>query len=92
MFNHLNELHTIFNQLTTQDVKFSYFVEAMYMLVTLPKNWDTFWIAISNSSPASNLASTNVESSLLTREVNRKNLDSIHVGNALYARGQEHNA
>ena len=37
---------------------------------------------------ANGLTSANVESNLLTEEVNRKNLDSTHGGNALYVKGR----
>ena len=45
----------------------------MFLLVTLPESWDTFRTAISNSVPAGELTNSNVESSLLTEEVNQKN-------------------
>ena len=75
MSNHLNEFHTIFSQLTAQDIKFPDSVKAMFLLITLPDSWDTFRTAISNSTSAEGLTSANVEGSLLTEEVNRKNND-----------------
>ena len=48
-------------------------MKAMFFLITLPESWDTFRIAISNSIHAGALTSANVESSLLTEEVNPKN-------------------
>ena len=63
-------------------------MKALFLLITLPERWDTFRTAISNSAQASGLTSVNVESSLLTEEVNRKNLDSTRSGNALYVRGR----
>ena len=63
-------------------------MKALFLLITLPKSWDTFWIAISNSALASGLTSTNVESNFLTKEVNKKNLHSTCGGNALYVKGR----
>lgn len=88
MSSHLNEFNTIFSQLSSQEIKFGDFVKAIFLLVTLPESWDTFRTAISNFAPASGLTSANVESSLLTEEVNRKNLDSSRGSNALVVRGR----
>lgn len=88
MSNHLNEFNTIFSQLSAQKIVFEDSVKAMFLLVTLPESWDTFRTAISNSAPAGGLTVTNVEGSLLTEEVNRKNLDSTRSSNALVVRGR----
>ncbi|MCO5585550.1 hypothetical protein L7F22_039483 [Adiantum nelumboides] len=73
MNTHLNEFNTIFSQLATRKITFEDNVKWMFLLVTLPESWDTFRTAISNSVPADELTSTNVEFSLLTEEINRKN-------------------
>jgi len=90
MSNHLNEFNTIFSQLFAQKIVFEDSVKAMFLLVTLPESWDTFHTAISNSAPAESVAGgltvANVEGSLLTEEVNRKNLDSTCSSNALVVR------
>ena len=88
MSSHLNEFNTIFSQLSAQEVEFADSMKALFLLIPLPKSWDTFRIAISNSAPASGLTSANVESSLLTKEVNKKNLDSTQGANALCVRGK----
>ena len=88
MSSHLNEFNTIFSQLSAKEIKFDDSVKAIFLLVTLPESWDTFRTAVSNSAPASGLTSANVESSLLTEEVNRKNLDSSRGSNALVVRGR----
>ena len=62
-------------------------MKALFLLITLPESWETFCTAISNSAPAATgLTSANVESSLLTEEVNRKNLDSNRGSTALVVR------
>ena len=76
MSSHLNEFNTIFSQLTVQEVEFEDSVKALFLLITFLESRDTFWIAISSSTPTSGLTFVNVESNLLIEEVNRKNLDS----------------
>ena len=88
MLSHLNDFNTIFSNLSAQDVEFEDSVKALFLLITLPESWDIFCIAISNSAPAGGLTVTNVESSLLTEEVNRKNLNNTRGGLALVVRGR----
>ncbi|MCO5584057.1 hypothetical protein L7F22_037979 [Adiantum nelumboides] len=71
MSNHLNEFNTIYSQLSTQGVKFDEPVRAMFLLITLPKSWDTFCTALSNSAPLDGLTIAGVEGSLLTEETNK---------------------
>ena len=47
---------------------------AMFLLVTLPKVWDTFCATISNLAPMDGLTCVDVESIFLTKEVNWKNV------------------
>ena len=64
-------------------------MKEIFLLVMLPESWDTFRTAVSNSALASGLTSATVERSLLTKEVNKKNLDSSRGGsNALVVRGR----
>ena len=51
-------------------------VKAMFLLVTLLKSWDTFRTTISNSTPVDGLTYVDAKSSLLTEEVNWKNVDA----------------
>ena len=88
MSSHLNDFNTIFSNLSAQDVEFEDSVKALFLLITLPESWDIFCTAISNSAPAGGLTATNVESSLLTEEVNRKNLNNTRGGSALVVRGR----
>ena len=63
-------------------------VKALFLLITLPNSWDTFWTAISNSALPSGLTKANVASSLLREEVNRKNLDITQSGMTLSVWGR----
>ena len=91
MSNHLNEFHTIFSQLIAQEISFSNSMKAMFLLITLPNNWDTFRTALSNFVSPKGLSSANVEGSLLTEEINRKNNDKSKGNSALVVRERNPN-
>ena len=88
MSNHLNEFNSIFSNLSAQEIEFLDAIKALFLLITLPKIWDTFCMAISNSAPPDGLIKANVSCSLLTEEVNKKNLDNSHGDNALVVEGK----
>ena len=88
MSNHLNEFNTIFSNLTAQDIEFPDLVRKLFLLITLPKSWDTSHTAIGNSAPPSGLTEASVSSSLLTEEVNRQNLNNSCGSNAQVVRGR----
>ena len=75
MSNHINELNTIFSNLSAQEIEFLDLVKALFLLITLPKRWDTFCMAIRNFAPPGGLIEESVSSSLLIEKVNIKNLD-----------------
>ena len=52
MSDHLNEFNTIFSQLSAPEVVFQDSVKALFLLITLPESWETFYTTISNSAPA----------------------------------------
>lgn len=89
--NHLNDFHTIVSQLTAQDVQFLDSVKAMFLLINLLEKWDTFKTALSNSVSTKCLTTANVEGTLLTKEVNRKNNDKGKSNSALFVKGQSIN-
>ena len=91
MSNHLNEFHTIFSQLTAQEISFLDSVKAMLLLITLPESWDTFCIALSNFVLLEGLSSANGEGNLLTKEINRKNNDKSKGNSVLVVRGRNPN-
>ena len=74
MSNHLNEFHTIFSQLTTQNIQFIEVVNAMFLLIA---HWDTLRTTLSN-----------IKGSLLTEDFNHKNADKGKSNNALVVRGR----
>lgn len=82
---HLNEFNSIFSQLTNQKFDIDDEFKATFLLCTLPESWDTFRTALSNSNAV--LLFVDVESALLTEEMNRKN-NAANKSNALNARGR----
>ncbi|MCO5569108.1 hypothetical protein L7F22_022815 [Adiantum nelumboides] len=84
MSNHLNEFHTIFSPLQSQGDEF----DDSQIAVTLPDSWDTFRTTVSNSAAPDGLKCTDVESSLLMEEVNRKNVEDTKSSNAMHVRGR----
>ena len=70
------------------EVEFKDSLKALFLPITLPERWDILCTAISNLAPASGLTSANVESSLLTEEVNKKNLDNTCSSTALVVNGR----
>ncbi|MCO5589376.1 hypothetical protein L7F22_043343 [Adiantum nelumboides] len=83
MSNHLDDFHTIFSQLTAQEIVFPNPVKAMFLLITLPDSWDTFCMALSNYAVPEGLTSANVKGSLFTDKMNRKNIDKGKGNSAL---------
>ncbi|MCO5579619.1 hypothetical protein L7F22_033476 [Adiantum nelumboides] len=83
MSKHLNEFHTIFSQLTAQKIVFPDSMKAMFLLITLSDNWDTFCMVLSNFFTPEGL---NVEGRFLTKEVNSKNIEKGKGSSALSVR------
>ena len=88
MSSHLNEFNLVFDQLSGQGIQLNHSLKALFVLLTLPDNWDTFCTTISTNATTNGLSSVTVESSLLIEEVNRKNVDTSRNGGALMVRGR----
>ena len=56
----------------------------IFLLCSLPASWDTFCIAVSNSTPNGNLVYGNITGALLSEELRRKTMGSSHHGEAHY--------
>ncbi|MCO5555143.1 hypothetical protein L7F22_008685 [Adiantum nelumboides] len=88
MSNHLSEFHTIVSQLQSQGVEFDDSVRTMFLLITLPDSWDTFRTTMSKSATLDGHKCADVESSLLMKEVNCKNVEDTKSSNAMNVRGR----
>ncbi|MCO5559771.1 hypothetical protein L7F22_013374 [Adiantum nelumboides] len=80
----LNEFNALYSQqLTSKGLNFDDEMKAIFLLCSLPASWDTFNIAISNSTHGGKLAFGDVTSVLLTEEVRCQSLDSEGSSNSL---------
>eukprot|EP00253_Pinus_taeda_P025822 PITA_25822 len=81
---HLNVSNTVVSQLSSVDIKISDQDKCISFLCSLPDSWDNLVIAI--GSNATSLQFDEIDSSLLTEEMRRKNMESQN-GDALSIRG-----
>ena len=88
MSNHLSEFNSVFDQVSGQGIELNDSLKALFLLITLPDNWDTFCTTISTNAAADGLSSVTVEASLLTEEVNWKNNEASKSGSALVVCGR----
>ena len=88
MSNHLSEFNSVFDQVSGQGIELNDSLKALFLLITLPDNWDTFHTTVSTNAIADGLSSVTVEASLLIKEVNWKNNETSKNGSALVVRGK----
>ncbi|KAL6208144.1 hypothetical protein ACLB2K_019095 [Fragaria x ananassa] len=69
---HLNNFQSTINQLTTMGMAIDDELQALLLLGSLPDNWETFVITVSNSAPDGKMTMENVKSNLLNEETRRK--------------------
>ncbi|KAL6187874.1 hypothetical protein ACLB2K_039269 [Fragaria x ananassa] len=72
---HLNNFQSTINQLTTMGITINDELQVL-LLGSLPDNWETFVITVSNSAPDGKLTMDNVKNNLLNEETRRKALSS----------------
>eukprot|EP00253_Pinus_taeda_P005422 PITA_05422 len=77
---HLNAFNIVVSQLLSVDIKISYEYKCISLLCSLPNLWDSLVIVI--GSKANALQFDEIVSSLLMKEMRRKNMESQN-GNAL---------
>eukprot|EP00253_Pinus_taeda_P002925 PITA_02925 len=85
---HLNAFNAVVSQLSTVDIKISDEDKCISLLCSLPNSWDSLVIAIGSNATA--LQFDEIVSSLLTKELRRKNIDNQN-GDALSVRGRSQN-
>eukprot|EP00253_Pinus_taeda_P036371 PITA_36371 len=77
---HLNTFNNVVSQLLSVDIKISDEDKQIFLLCSLPYSWDSLVIAIGSNATA--LQFDEIVSSLLTKEMRRKNMESQN-GDAL---------
>jgi hypothetical protein len=82
---HLNAFNTVMvSQLVSVEIKISYEDKCISLLCSLPGSWDSLTVAIGSNTTS--LKFDEVVSSLLSKEMRRKNMEGQST-NALFARG-----
>ncbi|PKI68495.1 hypothetical protein CRG98_011133 [Punica granatum] len=69
---HISNFQDIINQLTNLEIILPDELQACLLLGTLPDNWDTLVVALSNSAPNEKLSLATVTDSLFNEETRRK--------------------
>lgn len=68
---HLNEFQSIFIQLKNMEITFDDEVQALMVMGSLPKSWETLKVSLSNSAPGGKLLMASVTAALLGEEIRR---------------------
>ena len=69
---HLNEMQSITNQLSSMKISLDDELQALLLLSSLPESWETLVVSLSNSAPDGIVTMSQVTSSLLNEELRRK--------------------
>eukprot|EP00253_Pinus_taeda_P023515 PITA_23515 len=88
VIEHINAFNIVVTQLASVDIKISDEDKCISLLCSLPDSWDSLVIAIGSNTTA--LHFDEIVSSLLTKEMRRKNMESQN-GNTLSVRGRSQN-
>ena len=88
MSSHLSEFSSVFDQLSGQGIELNDSLKALFLFITLLDSWDTFCTIISTNATADGLSFVPVESSLLTKEVQQKNVETSRNGSVLVVCGR----
>jgi hypothetical protein len=70
---HLNAFNTVVSQLVSIEIKISYEDKCISLLCSLPDSWDSLFVFIGSNINALNF--DEVDSSLLSEEMRRKNME-----------------
>lgn len=77
---HLSEFQDLVNQLTTMKIVLDDEMQALLLFSSLPDNWETLVVSLSNSAPNSVLELTLVKDSMFNEEIRRKDLGRNDTG------------
>jgi len=78
MIEHLNEFQSVVNQLSSMKMSLKDELQALLLLSSIPDNWKTLIVSVSNSAPDGIVTISLVTSSLLNEELRSKYLGSSH--------------
>ncbi|KAF7138424.1 hypothetical protein RHSIM_Rhsim07G0110100 [Rhododendron simsii] len=71
-------MNSIVNQLASMKIVFDDELQALMLLSSLPKTWETLVVTVSNLAPDGVVSMSQVTSSLLNEETRRKSTGSSH--------------
>ncbi|RVW98316.1 Retrovirus-related Pol polyprotein from transposon TNT 1-94 [Vitis vinifera] len=81
---HLNEFNTITNQLSSVEIDFDDKIRALIVLASLPNNWETMRMAVSNSMGKEKLKYNDIQDLILAEEIRRRDVgETSESGSAL---------
>ncbi|GFZ09248.1 hypothetical protein Acr_20g0010560 [Actinidia rufa] len=73
---HTSEFQKLVNQLTSVDLQFEDETQALLLLSSLPKNWETLVVSLSNSAPNGKLTTSMVMDALFNEEPWRREMST----------------
>ncbi|KAJ8466528.1 hypothetical protein OPV22_029080 [Ensete ventricosum] len=76
---HLNEMQSITNQLSSMKMPLDDELQALLLLSSLLESWETLVVSLSNSAPDGIVTMSQVTSSLLNEELRRKNSSTSQI-------------
>ncbi|KAJ8476439.1 hypothetical protein OPV22_020166 [Ensete ventricosum] len=76
---HLNEIQSITNQLSSMKISLDDELQALLLLSSLPESWETLVVSLSNSAPDDIVTMSQVTNNLLNEELRRKNSATSHI-------------
>ena len=81
---HPNECNTITNQLSFVEIDFDDEIRALVVLGSLPNNWGTIRMAVSNSTEKEKLKYNDIQDLILVEEIRRRDVgETSESGSAL---------
>ena len=86
--SHINEFESLFAQIHAQKLNIDDEMKAIHLFCSLPPLWDTFCTTISTKATINGLSLVTVESDLLAKEFNKKNVETSKNGSALMVYGR----
>ncbi|MCO5549426.1 hypothetical protein L7F22_002897 [Adiantum nelumboides] len=87
--SHINEFDFLFAQIHAQQINIDDEMKAIFLLCSLPPSWDILCTVVSKSALNGMLVYIDITSSLLSEEMRRKAMDSLHHGKAHYVQKDE---
>jgi len=86
---HLNELNTIMNQLSSVEINFDDKIHALIVLASLPNSWEAVRMVVSYSAGKSKLSYEDVRDLVLGEEVRKKDASETSSSNATLKKAAE---